>query len=155
MSENGQQPTPAAQWRKPREEGVNITLLSGNTATIRPVALDVLVSSGKLPDLLTPIAAQTLWRERDPQDIADAADTAKQYADLINAVIPAAFLYPKVVEEPEADDEIALDDIEFGDKVQVFNLATAGALTLRKFRERQVANVESGTDGEGDGNEAE
>lgn len=150
-------PTPAQEWRKPREEGFNITLLSGNVATLRPVALDVLIKSGQLSDVLTDMAAQMLWEqeEKEPDDIAKKADVARGYADLINAVVPAAFLYPKVVDEPTEDDEIGLDDIEFSDKVQAFNLAISGAMVLRKFRERQVADAETESDGESNGNEAE
>ncbi len=154
-SNNSQQLTPASEWRKPREEGYEITLLSGRTAKLRPVALDVLISSGGLPDVLTPFAAQTLWQEREPDEIADAAEMAKSYSELINAIVPAAFLYPKVVENPEEDDEIGLDDIDFADKIQVFNLATAGAMALRKFRDQQGGNVEAGPDREGDGDKAE
>lgn len=154
-SENEYNPTPAAEWRKPREEGYTVTLLSGNRATLRPVALDVLIASGELPDVLTPIAAQSLWQDRETQDIAEAGDVAKQYADLVNAVVPAAFLYPQVVEDPQGEDEISLDDIDFQDKVQVFNLATAGAMFLRKFREKQSRDVEAEQDGEDDGNAAQ
>jgi hypothetical protein len=148
-------PTPAAAWRKAREEGFNITLPSGNVATLRPVALDVLVANGELPDLLIGVAAQTLWKATEPEDIANAGDLAQGFAQLVNAVIPAAFLYPRVVEEPKEDNEIGLADISFEDKVAVFNLATAGVSALKKFRERQEANVDDIPDGDGNSDQAE
>lgn len=136
--------TTGKAWRKAREEGYLITLPSGNVARLRPVALDVLITSGQLPDVLTLMAASHLWsdQEYEPGDIAKQSEMAKDYADLINAVIPAAMLSPRVVDEPDADDEITLDDIEFADKIAVFNLSTAGATALRGFRDKQARDVE-------------
>lgn len=148
------QVTSAAAWRQPREEGYVVTLPSGNAARLRPVALDVLITSGSLPDLLTPVAASTLFQERELSAIGEQGQVAQQYAELINAVVPAAFLEPRVVENPTADDEISLDDVDFSDKVAVFQLATAGAVALRTFRERQAASVDALPDGKSDGHTA-
>lgn len=146
--------TTGLSWRKPREEGFLVTLPSGNTARLRPVALDVLITSGKLPDLLTPVAASTLFQEQDVAKIGEQGKVAQQYAELINAVVPAAFLSPRIVESPTEDDEISLDDVDFSDKVAVFNLATAGAVALRSFRDRQAAGVGALPDGKGNGDKA-
>jgi hypothetical protein len=148
-------PTAAVSWRRAREEGELITLPSGNVARLRPVALDVLITSGGIPDLLTPIAAKTLWSETDPADIAQASELAEGFAKLVNAIMPAAFIEPRVVENPTADDEIGLDDIQFDDKVAVFNLVTAGAYTLRKFRERQETGLDIVRNGQSNGSAAE
>ncbi|HKI69926.1 MAG TPA: hypothetical protein VKA67_10080 [Verrucomicrobiae bacterium] len=142
MTNNGLQPTNAAEWRKPREEGELITLPSGNVARLRPVALDVLLTSGGIPDLLTPIAAKTLWVETEPEQIGNVGELAEGFAKLVNVIIPAAFMEPAVVEEPKGDGEISLDDIDWSDKVYVFNLVTAGPYAMRKFREQQTRNVE-------------
>ncbi len=149
-------PTSAATWRVARRDGFIITLPSGYVAKLRPVALDVLITSGKLPDILTPIAAKTLWMEEEISDIANIPEMAKGFADLVNFVLPAAFMEPVVVcdREPKAG-EISIEDIDFADKVAVFNLATSGAATMSKFREQQARNVVAVPDGENDGNETE
>jgi len=134
-------PTSGATWRKPREEGEVVTLPSGNVARLRPVALDQLIISGKLPDLLTPIAAKSLWTETDTDRIADQVETAKGFAELVNLVVPLAMMTPRIVADPQADDEIAMDDIEFSDKIAIFQLATGGSTVLRAFRERQEAGM--------------
>ena len=66
MDDNGKEPqiTSGVKWRQPREEGIIVPLPSGNVARLRPVALDVMISSGKLPDMLTPVAAKTRLKER-------------------------------------------------------------------------------------------
>ena len=141
-------PTPGATWRKPREVGETVRLPSGNIATLRPVALDQLMLSGKIPDLLTPIAAKSLWTETDTGMIADQVETAKGFAELVNLIVPAAVIEPRIVAEPAADDEITLADIEFSDKIAIFQLATGGATVLKSFREQQEKRVEPVPDGE-------
>lgn len=141
-------PTPGAAWRKPREVGETVRLPSGNIATLRPVALDQLMLSGKIPDLLTPIAAKSLWTETDTSSIADQVETAKGFAELVNLIVPAAMLAPRIVEVAEADDEITLADIEFSDKIAIFQLATGGATVLKSFREQQEERLAASPHGE-------
>lgn len=148
------QVTSAGQWRKAREEGTIVTLPSGHVARLRPVALDVLITSGRLPDFLTPVAASTLFAEQEMEKIAEHGKVAEQYAQLINAVVPAAFLEPRVVAGEPGEGEISLDDVEFVDKVAVFNLATAGARALETFRSRQESDVDALQDGKGNGDKA-
>ena len=149
MSENNRA-TSGADWRKPREEGYVIRLPSGNMARLRPVALDVLIISGKLPDLLTQLAAKSLWAETDTATIGDQVELAKGYAELINIIVPAAMMEPRIVEKPQADDEISLDDLQFSDKVAIFQLASGGTTLLQNFRDEQTPNVEPVRDGESD-----
>lgn len=141
-------PTSGQQWRKAREVGETIRLPSGNVATLRPVPLDQLMLSGKIPDLLTPIAARSLWAETDTGSIADQVETAKGFAELINLIVPLAVLRPHIVDDPQSDDEISLADIDFSDKIAIFQLATGGSQTLSLFRKGQEANVEPVLDGE-------
>ncbi len=150
-----QLPTSGALWRKPREEGVPVALPSGHVALIRPVALDVLLRSGKIPDLLSPLAAKSLWQDTTFEELGQAADLAQGMADLVNLVCQAAFLSPRIVEAPQAEDEIALDDVTFGDKMLVFQAATAGARALERFRPGQSTDVAPVHDGEGEQQPAE
>lgn len=153
MTKNGSKPdnltpTSGAVWRRPRMEGVVIPLPSGNICRIRPVALDVMITSGKLPDLLTPLAAKTLWTELDTDQIGDVAEMATGMAELFGTVCRAAFIEPRIVDSPEADDEISLEDIDFADKAAVFQLAIQPAKVLEGFRQQQTRDVEPVRDGE-------
>lgn len=144
-------PTPAAEWRKPREEGYIVTLPSGLQPRLRPVALDVLIMAGEIPDLLSPIAAKMLWSETNVEQIADVAELATGTAKLMNIVCKAAFLYPRIVDEDPGDDEITLEDVSFADKSIVFQLAIQPAEVLRKFRDEQAAGMVTVPDGQDDG----
>lgn len=141
-------PTPGSTWRKPREQGEIVTLPSGNVARLRPVAVDALLAAGRIPDLLSPIAAKTLWTETNTASIAEQAESAKGFADLINLIVPLAMLEPLVVAEPEGDGQIALDDIDFADKIAIFQLATGGSTLLRQFRLDQAKRLAVVHDGE-------
>lgn len=142
-------PTPGSAWRKPREQGEIVTLPSGNVARLRPVAVDALLAAGRIPDLLSGIAAKALWTETGTASIAEQAEQAKGFADLINLIVPLAMLEPRVVDAPEGDGEISLDDVEFSDKIAIFQLATGGSTLLRTFRrdqEKRLAVVPDGED---------
>jgi hypothetical protein len=143
-------PTSGAQWRNERREGFPITLPSGKVARLGSVALDVLITSGRIPDVLTPIAAKTLWSEMDADTIGDAVELASGTAELFDLVCKAAFLEPRVVDDPQADDEIGVEDIEFHDKAFVFQVAIQGVSALRKFCERQARGLEPVQPGQDD-----
>lgn len=150
MSEqNGYKPTLGAAWRKPREEGYVVELPSGNCARLRPVSLDVLIMQGQLPDLLTPIAAKMLWADTQTDAIADQLELAKGYTELVHYTVKASVLEPKIVDVPQADDEVSLEDIDFADKTAIFQLATQPSEVLRRFRRKQAGDVEPLSDGEG------
>lgn len=162
-SDNGQlKPTPAADWRRPREEGYTVELLTGKVATLRPVALDVLLAEGEIPNMLRGLATQTLWE--GPPDLGDPEgdkEARRRWYDemaeimpdtmrLYNLICKAAFLHPKVVDDPQGDDEISVEDIEVNDKMLVFQVVTQGVQTLRKFRDGQAAGLEPVSDGDED-----
>lgn len=137
--------TSARVWREPREKGFVVTLPSGNVARMRPVALDVMIQDGTLPDLLSPIAAKALWTETEVEKIGEIGELAVGMAELFGQVCKSAFLEPCIVDDVEdlGDGEIALADVSFDDKAFVFQLAIQPAQILRKFCEQQARNVES------------
>lgn len=156
MNGNGAlRPTRGVEWRRAHREGYVLTLPSGNVVRMRPVALDVLIVSGRIPDFLTAVAAKSLWTETSGEEIASRDELAKGFAELVNIIVPAALLEPKVVEDPQGDDEVSLEDIDFQDKVSIFQLAVQPSEVLRKFRDQQDAGVATVSDGEDNGDEAE
>lgn len=168
---NGAKPTSAGEWRRPYEEGEVVELPSGFRARLRPVAVDSLIAQGEIPDMLTPIAARMLYEGEELDDVTEKTDLARGYMQLINQIVPAAFLEPRVVDEfveVEQDDgtvvkerrelgegEIGLSHIDFADKLTVFQLAINPVEVLRRFRRQQEADVAAGDDGEADGESPE
>ena len=155
-STNGHYPTTAVEWKKPREEGELVPLPSGNWARLRPVDLLKMVKMGRIPDLLSPIAAKAVWAEQNPEEIGDSLEMAMQYNDLMGVILPAVFIEPKVAlpDTEPADDEIAIEDIELNDRMVAFNLAISGVSAMRQFRERQEEFMAVVSDSSQDGNTA-
>lgn len=143
--------TPAAQWRKARLEGHVVRLPSDNVVRMRQVPMDLLILGGKIPDILTPVAAKALWVDTDAESLGNEADLAKGFMELMNLIVPLALVEPRMVAEPKADDEIAPEDMDFNDRLAVFQLATQPVEVLRSFREQQARDVEPVRDGDGDG----
>ena len=150
-------PTRGIDWRKPREEGFLLALPSGNSAKIRPVALDVLLRQGKVPDLLTPFVAKMIYEGVDTKEldallsVEKLAEQSDEMLELIDAICVAAFLEPRIVDDPQAEDEISIEDVELADRGTVFSLAMLPANDLRRFLDRQAASLEPVSDGNGDG----
>lgn len=158
---NGFHATSGAEWRKLREEGYVVQLPSSQCwVKLRPVAIDALMISGRIPDLLTPLASSHLWSPRwitqdEAKQILSEAKAAREYTELISIIVRAAMVEPKIVDNPQAEDEIALDDLDIHDKFNIFNLMTQPLGWLRRFRDQQTADVEPVQHSEGDQPEAE
>ncbi len=151
------EPTSGREWRRAREEGYSVTLPSGNVAVLRPVALDVMLAHGEIPDLLTPIATATLWKGVEVD--SDNADTEPELTlsmmRLFDVVARAAFMHPRIVDDPQADDEIGPEDVSLEDKAQVFSLAIQPARILAAFSAKQAAGLGPVPTGEDDQQPAE
>jgi len=115
-----------------------------------------MVKMGRIPDLLSPIAAKAVWAEQNPEEIGDSLEMAMQYNDLMGVILPAVFIEPKVAlpDTEPADDEIAIEDIELNDRMVAFNLAISGVSAMRQFRERQEEFMAVVSDSSQDGNTA-
>ena len=144
--------TSAAEWRRFREEGEIVPLSSGRVVRLRPVALDKLILSGELPDILTPIAAHTLWGNQADNDkvLTEQVDMAKSYFELVNRIVAMVLMEPVVVTADPQDDQVLIDDISLQERVEIFTLAQQPAEGLRAFREQQEKRLELVSDGQDD-----
>lgn len=164
------QPTSGSEWRKPREEGFDITLPSGNVARLRPVALHALLEAGKIPTPLVNLAAEVIWTSESSQmnrlvkdtngeitaaELQNIQKNVPEWLPLAHIVCEASFVSPRIVDKPEGDDEISLADLEINDITWVWRLANKGAALLRGFRDRQARDVADVHDLHGAGDSAE
>ncbi len=152
--------TPGRAWRQPREEGYVGRLPSGNVARLRPVDLPTLLASGQIPDILTPLAAAMMFEGpeavgKQPGDPVKLKQQTVQMIEFYNAVCRASFVEPRIVESPQADDEIAIEDISLEDRGFVFEIATKGVRALKFFRDQPLPSLGPVQRGPDDGAEAE
>ena len=136
-------PTPGTAWRARRANVITTLAYSGLTVEIGPVQLDQLLLTGRIPDVLTPIVGAVLWASVGQGKGEDEIRAEKGFYALVNSVVTAALVSPRVVKEPTQDDEIAIDDIEFGDKIMVYTIATQPLAVLHDFRDEQSADVDT------------
>lgn len=150
--DNGQEPriTSGAAWRKPWEEGELVQFPeSGNVARLRPVGLVDLWQLGKIPDHLTAIVVELLTAQQlsPERAIEKAAENLKGITDLYVIVCRAAFISPKVVDDPAGDDEIAFHHIIQADREFLLAWCNAPQAALRSFRPKQALDVATLRDG--------
>lgn len=148
--------TPAAEFRTMREQGVLQALGSGRKVKMRAVSPDKLLHGGRVPDILTPLVVKMLKGTVSNEEITDFyAKERDEIADMlamiesVNIVCEAALVYPRVVANPEGDDEISIDDLPLQDRFWIFHLALQPAEVLSRFRLESLTDVDTGTDGEG------
>lgn len=131
-------------WRKLTETTVTTILpYSGLTVEIGNVQMDQLLLTGRIPDLLTGIVASVLWSTVGQGKPDDEIRAEKDFYALVNAVVSASLLSPRIVATPSQDDEIAIEHLSFADKVLIYTIATQPPAVLHRFRQEQVATVDA------------
>lgn len=100
--------TSGKEWRKPREEGIEIAFPSGNVARLRPISVTFLLRLNTIPQFATSMVMDMLANKGVP--ITTAEDVQKFYA-VAESAARAMFISPRIVDEPSDDDEIAPRDL--------------------------------------------
>jgi hypothetical protein len=150
----GPTPTPAAEFRRIRERGEIIPLpTTGRVVRMRIVKPSALLKLGKIPDPLTELVIKILYGQVSPEqyaqffELADRREHAEDLAESFRVVCTAALIEPKVVDNPQADDEIHIDDLEDSEQRYIFDLALLEATGLSRFCKRQAELMESMDEG--------
>ena len=132
-----------AEWRQalaPRE----LTLSSGLTVLIRPVPLINLIMSGVIQ-----LTLMCLARGGRPTKSGETiTDEAIKMTPVIDIVVMAAVIDPPVTSDG-AGDSIAVADIDYSDRVTIFEEANRPAAALQPFREQPNGDVGTAPDSEG------
>lgn len=146
------QATPAAEFRSAREEGALVELRPGRVVRMRNVTPSRLLRLGSIPDPLSALVVRVLYAD-SPQasnaaindffGLAEKVDTAREYVESLRVICTAALLEPRIVDNPQADDEIAIDDLSDYEQGLIANLAFLEVDALRAFRSQPAADVET------------
>jgi hypothetical protein len=142
------------EWRQ-RNAPVEVELPSGPVVLLRKVHIVDLVLNGTVPATLV-TEAQQYSREGklDAARLMSDPKEMEKWLGLINPVVMAAFVEPKVGRESSAD-QLGIEEISGGDKLAVFQWCNEGAAALEPFRAQPDKRVEPVPDGAGVRAEAE
>lgn len=154
--------TPAAEFRRVRTQGEKITIsTTGRIVRMRVVKPSSLLRLGKIPDPLAELVIKLLYGQLTNEqyqaffDIAERKEHAADLAESLRVVCTAALVYPVIVDDPQSDDEIHIDDLEDSEQRYIFDLALLEATALSRFRQRQETDVDAVPPGEVDEQQAE
>lgn len=115
------------EWRAKKEQGEQAILPSGLEVTLRKVNLLELAKRGQIPQTLQPLAEEAMQGKRS-LGLAELAEV-----DKLLSVVAGACITAPVGLEPE--------ELDFTDKMAVFEWANTGAAKLQFFRQRQAQPV--------------
>ena len=117
--------TRAQEWKRTEE----MTLPSGNTAVLRRVALIDLMVQGGIPDTLSPLAVEVATKTQMRLEAGDL----RQYEAIVNIVVKAAMVEPKAADQG-GPDCLAVREIDWLDRLEIFRWANGATTVLRPFR---------------------
>lgn len=158
MTEDEEEVTPAAKFRHLREHGVKKKLSGfGRVVRIRPPRLEVLLRSGRVPDILTPMMLRMIQAPLDNEEIneflreRDNAKETLQQIDSLNIMCEEVLMHPRVVDVvKDPATEITIHDLTYLERGWIFKWAMLPAEYLAFFRAGQEGDVEPVQDGADD-----
>lgn len=128
-SETELTPTSITDWRNSRFK-LFILPSSENVIKLKRVGLFDLVVQGGIPDTLSGMALEMVNKEKLK---SLSAEQLKEYEQVINLVVKAAAVEPKVSEKA-TDQTLGVREIDWIDRVAIFDWANGAANQLRPFR---------------------
>lgn len=147
-----------ASW-KAKSQGTPLTVPSGQTALVKLPGLQVFLEEGIIPNSLLPLVTESLSKgiapsQRQLQDNMDL-DKVRDMMSLFDAVTVYCVVEPKVYPIPPADKErdeelLYVDEIDFDDKMFIFQFAIGGTREVETFRKEHEAYVADVSDDESD-----
>lgn len=149
--------TSGKQWRA----GHLIQLPSGNWVRLRPISITMLVSIKTIPNELMTVVQEWIEGERSveitPEQVLEkvggTVGSLRAGRAMYEAYAIAAFVQPRIVPEPQGDDEISVLDIDDDDLRFVYDFMGRPASELASFSEecfrRQDAGLEPLSDLQG------
>jgi hypothetical protein len=141
MSEEYQatgRPTPASQWKRPTPSTEVVVLPSGNEAKIRQPTLGRLVAEELFLGILEKLAGNIVDAAGGQPPGPDIVRQVGAYDDMLklaDRLCPVVFVSPRIVSEPKAEDEIALDWLSEEDRVFVMMHIMEGIENASSFLE--------------------
>lgn len=128
--------TTAKEWREKRKS-IEFELPEyKDTVLIRPMDAGFFFKTGRIPDFLAKTVSDLINRISTQVEIPKelTPDETKQWLTFLDELAKWTIVSPKVVDDPQADDEIGVDEITLVDKLYLYQFFGQPASILRSFR---------------------
>lgn len=168
-------PTDVSEWRAKR--GDPIELPSGNVALVNKPDLRKFLHGGDVPDSLTQLVRAQISEDqekikKEQEAIAEREGMLEDFFNYMDYIVTQTVIEPALLpvptrenedgeledvpyEERDLDSGLYVDEVDFDDKLFLFNFAIHGSKDLESFRVEQAQLMGSVPDGEGVSGEAE
>jgi hypothetical protein len=157
--------TSAREWKKSSKSALHdLELPSGHVAQVRAPGMQAFISGGFIPNSLLDIVQSELeinsgkpkksaeaskkqsvefmkQLQSDPQKTADLFDTIDKVT--VHCVVQPPLEFPPDNPDHRDDDVLYVDEVDFEDKMYIFQFAVGGAKDLERFRKETASNVDA------------
>lgn len=148
-------PTAAKQWKG--KQGVDLELPSGNVALVRNPGIQHFLRTGVIPDPLTGMVRKMISGKVDkfdPSELIQDEEQLNATFEMFDKVLVEVVVQPNVEMPPEPgaerDEEVLYaDEVDFQDKVFVFQFAVGGTKDLEEYLQRSKQTMDALQAGEG------
>lgn len=164
---NTSTPTTASEWKQ--NQGTDLPLPSGNVAKVRNPGIRYFLAAGIIPNAFKTTILKSLNQARAGGKVKDATpeladmlqdeDNFEAMLAMLDKVLVEVVIEPDVTlgyqvnEESGKEELIPLserdretlysDEVDFEDKIFIFNFACGGSRDIERFRQRQDAVLEN------------
>lgn len=148
------QPTAASAWKKKTLEGTLLVVPSGHQCLVRAPGMEAFIRQGFIPNSLMPIVTEAMKKGKPPSDMElnmEDPEVLGQLMDVFDDVLCYCMIQPSVLPPPVIDtpqgqivapieernpEQLYSDEVDFQDKVFIFQWAVGGTADLEKFRQQ-------------------
>lgn len=149
MSANELAVSSPADWKQTKA-GKVVALPSGRNVRLRAPGMDVFLRIGIIPDSITPIIVKALGqsKEIDLNEMVKDGDQLRKLFEMYDAITVYCMAEPTINpvpigKEKRSDDQLYVDEVDFEDKVFIFQYAVGGTADVEKFRDEQKERMAS------------
>lgn len=144
--------TSAQERHKKRDVGIEIRFPEyEDWVAIRPMDESFFFKHGMIPDFLAPFINEMI---ATGQAKMPTVEKNEEWLKFLDDLVRFAYVNPKVVDDPQADNEISIDEVGYADKCFLYGLFGRPAHILRAFRDQQAKPVATVPDGKVNGRPA-
>lgn len=175
QSSAAKKPTNVGEWRSKRGEAIELP--SGNVALVAKPDLRKFLHGGDVPDSLTALVKAQISGdqnkiEKEQAKMGEYDGMLEDYFTYMDYIVTQTVIEPVVLQVPTREDEdgniedvpyderdleagLYADEVDFDDKMFLFDFAIRGTKDLESFRVEQAQLMGSSPNGEGVSDETE